>query len=69
MDAIVADVSDLPEAGGVRHAHDANEVLCLHDVEDLKIPVVRVSVAQRADYIAWRPAGITGAPDVLDGVG
>ena len=68
-DAVVADVSYLPETGGVRHAHDTHEVLLIHDVDDLEVPVVRVGVAQRANYVGGRPAGIIGAPDVLDGVG
>ena len=61
-DAVVADVSDLPETGGVRHAHDSHEVLFLHDVDDLEVPVVRVGVAQRANYVGGRPAGMTGPP-------
>ena len=41
-DAVVADVDHLPQARGVRYAHDAHEKLLLHRVQHLFVPVVAV---------------------------
>ena len=68
-DAVVPNVSDLPQAGGVGHTHDPDEVLLLHHVQDLEVPVVSVCVAERADLLVRWSAREAGAPHMLDGMG
>jgi hypothetical protein len=46
-DAAVADAGHLPDARGVRYAHDAHEKLLLYGVQHLLVPVVAVKASHK----------------------